>query len=177
MPRLGWLRILLVAVLAFVSLGVRCPPGNDTKSAAEQLSHWADGWSGGVKSSRQFPNHISIPRPPAVDFGAFATSTAGDVDRSARDLGDAVDVVDYKQAKSVYCYWFGWYVETGESLPSQEEFPAFLLKYGFSRVLTGPPSKRLSDAAALFRNSIERAQNSSDAAANAATAAVCSLPG
>lgn len=160
-----------------MSIGARCPlTPDDTKPASEALEEWARGWRGQVKPNRQLPNRIAIPAPPAVDFGDSAGAMATDVDRSARELSDYVDVVEYTQAKSVYCYWFGWYVETGQGVPDREEFPGFLLRYGFGRVLRNPPSKQFTDAVELFRGSIKRAQNSIEAVANGATAAVCSLP-
>jgi hypothetical protein len=165
----------LVLILTVSSIGFVCDGGKG-KSATRAIDDWARQWSDDLQRNRRLPNEFNVPTPPAVELGTFADEVGRNVDESARQVSDYLGET-YERAKSVFCYWFGWYVETGRTVPTQEEFPGLLLRYGFGLVLRSPPSKQFRDSIELFRDSIVRAQNEEEAAGNAATAAACSLPG
>jgi hypothetical protein len=179
-PRRTWAGALLLGVvLATVVAG--CGGSGETgsqavRTAAQVLDDWARTWGDDVVDSAGRPTRFAIPRPPQVQLPAFAAQLERDVDVSAAVVSRYLRL-GYEHTRSVYCYWFGWYVETGNAVPSPEEFPALLLRYGFGVVAPDPPPQQVVGAIELLRGSIERAQSGEQAAMYAATAAACSLPG
>ena len=105
----------------------------------------------------------------------FAKRVSTTVDTSAHDFSSVTNET-YAHVKDVYCYWFAWYLKTGQTLPTEEQFPDFLLRYGFGKVFRTPPPQRFRNSANLFRNAIAQAQTTEQAAQNAAIAAACTAP-
>jgi hypothetical protein len=150
--------------------------GGSKASAAKAgaaLEDWLRGWRGEVRFGER-PNNVRIPAPPVVELPRVADDLGSDVRSAAGDFSETTGI-SYEESKHVFCAWFGWYVETGHAVPSEDEFPGVLLRYGFGRVLRGPPSQQFRDSVELLRKSITRAQDGDEAAANAAAAAACSL--
>jgi hypothetical protein len=148
--------------------------GESAKPALQAIDEWARVWSQDVRTGVR-PNEFRVPAPPTVELPSVADDLGRNVDTAATDFSSDIEVA-YDETKAIFCTWFSWYVETGQPVPSSEEFPGLLLKYGFGRVLTGPPSQRFRDSVELFRNSIEQAQSETEQVANAAAASACALP-
>jgi hypothetical protein len=148
--------------------------GGSSKGAVSALREWVAEWAARVDRGR-VPNEFRVPSPPAVELGSFADGVGRDVDQSVTDV--STDIGDtYQQVKDVFCYWFGWYIDTGRAVPSSEEFPGLLLRYGFNKAVPSPPTQRARNAIELFRKSIDSAQSEDEATQNAAVAAACSIP-
>ena len=142
--------------------------------AGQTLDDWMRLWRGEVRLGQR-PNAFHVPAPPVLELPTVADDLGRNVDTAASDFSATVDIA-YDESKRVFCSWFGWYVETGQTVPTREDFPALLLRYGFGRVLTGPPSQQFRDAVELFRDSIARAQTEEEQVRNSAVAAACSAP-
>lgn len=145
-------RRVFVLVVAAPLLLIGCGGGGEAKPAAQAIDDWVRAWRGEVNIGPR-PNRFSLPVPPAVELPTVADDLGRNVQTAANDFSDDVGL-GYAETKNVFCTWFAWYVETRQTVPTQEDFPALLLRYGFRRVLNGPPSQRFRDAAELFRASL-----------------------
>lgn len=152
--------------------------GGGGRGPAQQLSRldeWLRAWSDDVVRTGDTPNSLQIPPPPRVNVPPTATQLGRDVDDAATGFSSETGI-SYQEAKEVFCTWFGWYIETGNPVPSSEQFPGLLIQEGFNRVFTRPPSEQLRGAIDLLQSSIARAQSEPEAVANASAAAACSVP-
>lgn len=177
-PAKAVLKFFLSLVLATV-LVAGCGGGpRALPQAREALDDWVRIWRVAVRPG-EVPNAFRIPAPPVIELSPTALEIGRDVRRAALGAtGDAPDVhaIGVDESRQVFCTWFGWYVQTGNVVPTEQEFPALLLTHGFRRIVTEPPEQQFRDAADLLRASIERAQTEDGQVRNAAAAAVCSVP-
>jgi hypothetical protein len=147
--------------------------GGGVKPVVQSLDEWMGTWRADVRTGAR-PNQFDIPVPPAVtELPTAADEIGRSVDSSAASFSEQVAEFSYAETKRVFCHWYGWYLETGATVPSEQEFPEVLLRYGFNRVFTSPPSVRLRSGIESFRNAIERGQNLLDDLAYASIAAAC----
>jgi hypothetical protein len=148
--------------------------GGAVKPATSALDEWIRSWSSRPKSGPR-PNRFTIPAAPVLELPTVADDLGRTVDDAATTFSNDTGLVA-REVKGVFCHWYGWYLKTGTTVPSQEEFPGLLLEYGFGRVFTSPPSQRLLGAVESFRAAIERGQNELEDVRNASIAAACSAP-
>jgi hypothetical protein len=174
---------LLVLVLNGVGLTIGCGGGggggrgaSHAGEVAQTIESWVRSWSGKVHSAPEPPTSIRLPSPPKVTFGESADQLAAQVDDSVSSLSSAFQT-NYDQTKSVLCTWFGFYIDTGQPVPSQGEFEQLVLQNIFGRVFPAGPPQQIRNAIELFRGAIEQAQTEDQAGQFLAAAAVCSVPG
>jgi hypothetical protein len=145
--------------------------GGGGSKTAKALEEWLHAWRGDVRVGER-PNAFRVPASPVVKLPQTADDLGRDVRTASGHFSDTTGIA-YDESKRVFCTWFAWYVDTGQTVPNEDDFEVLLLRYGFGRVLTGPPSQEFRDAVGLFRDSIARAQDEDEATRNAAAAAVC----
>jgi hypothetical protein len=168
---------LILVVLAAAPLLAGCAGGGGgSKQVAEPVvgsfDDWMRSWRGQVRPGLR-PNHVTIPVPPSLEIPSVADDLGRTVDDAADTFSDEVAEFGYAETRRVFCQWYGWYLETGQTVPSESDFPALLLRYGFGRVFTTPPSLRLRGGIESFRQAIERGQTEVEDVRNASIAAAC----
>ncbi len=160
--------LMVVVALAFAGCG------NGSRAAtAKSLDEWIRAIRALVLKGER-PNAFTIPKVPIFKMPSAADDIGREVDQAAGDFSRARDL-SYTGTRDIFCTWFAWYMETGRTLPSEEDFPDLLLGYIYGKVPV-PPSREAIDAANLLRDSIDRAQSADAQVRNAATAAACSIP-
>jgi hypothetical protein len=170
-------RTLIVVAMASLTLAGCGGGGGASKVVAEPVAQsfddWVRSWRGGVRTGAR-PNEFRIPSPPVItELSTTADEIGRSVDDAATTFSDELVAISYDEAKRVFCHWYGWYLQTGATVPSEDEFPGVLLQYGFGRVLTSPPSLRLRSGIESFRQAIQRGQNEVEDVAYASIAAAC----
>jgi hypothetical protein len=176
-------RRIFVAIAALLSLSALSACGGGGGSgggkvvveATPELTSWVQRWSGEIDVSTSRLRLVHIPPPPTVSLPSRAEQIGTQADQSAGSLSTLLQE-GYAETKGVFCTWFGFYVQTGETVPTEDEFIPLLLEYGFGRVLTAPPSVQLRSAIGSFQDAILAAQSEEEAERNAAIAAVCAAP-
>jgi hypothetical protein len=107
-----------------------------------------------------------------VSYRGFKVSFGADL--SAIVMEDATNLT-LDEIKNMYCYLFSWY-QKEDTYPSADEMDGFFYEYLGSRILPSTPPQKVKGAATLLAESILEAHNIGEAAANAAIAAMCTLP-
>jgi hypothetical protein len=178
-PRRSSQRRILFAVV--VSLSLLALPacggggGGGSVKVAPKLTSWAQRWSGEIDVAASRLKSVHIPPPPAVSLPSRAEQIGTQVDQSARSLSSLLQE-GYAEIKGVFCHWFGFYVQTGQTVPSEEQLAPLILYYGLGRVSTAPPGMQLRSAIGSFQDAVLAAQSEVEAVRNAAIAAVCAVP-
>lgn len=161
--------LCLASLVALSSCG-----GGGGRGAVEAVGHEAGNLKAGIKDAEHAPR-VRVNGTQAVgaagvgdQIGAHLSDTEGDVSSS---LG-----ITNAQVNSVFCTWFGFYMQAGHPVPSAQEFQYLLLKRGFGKVFPATPPQRLTGAIDLFRESISQAKSDPQAIANVAEAINCTIP-
>jgi hypothetical protein len=121
-----------------------------------------------------------------TQFPAFAETIGDDVREAADEVAfwreaysDDLGYIVKQQTHALFCQWFDWYLETGNTVPNESEFAALVWQYGFGLAAhTQPDDVPFLDAISRFRKAIVRTQESPDEATQiGAAAAACTIPG
>jgi hypothetical protein len=139
------------------------------------LRSWIQSWRGEIDVAAHRPPSIRIPPPSAISLPSRAEQIVAQVDQSSSSLSVLLQE-GYAEVKSVFYTWFGFYIETGQTVPSEDQLTVLILRYGFGRAVTAPPSVQLRSAVGSFRDAALAAQSEAEAVRNAAIAAVCAAP-
>lgn len=183
---------LVVAVVISVAALAGCGTGgggggeravaSSGSSLVEELGNWfrevrpgaAEIDQGAIDATR-----FRVRRPPPIDELLLLSEPGVEAGRqagaSSRQLTYYTNL-SRREAKSLYCYFFSWYVKHGTLPTNRQEFEESLFSYLRGRVLKSTPPERLWGIANLFRESIVGAQSEGEGAARVAMATVCSLP-
>lgn len=186
--RSAWVRGCVVVFMAAALSG--CGGGGSGEGAVassgasviEELGNW---FRGVRPSAAEFDQgaidatRFEVRRPPPIEelvvLSRPGVETGRQASSSARQMTVHTNLTG-REAKSLYCYFFSWYVKHGTLPTNQQEFEESLFSYIRGRVFRSTPAEKLSGIANLFREAIINAQSEGEAAARVAVATVCSLP-
>lgn len=156
------------------------------KSSFSTLVRELEGWT---FETERLTNAVDRGRISAFEFHAApAVLTSGELrtvgsrgfrvsfeaNLSAFALDDATSLA-LQEIKNLYCYLFAWY-QKEDRYPSSNELEGVFYEYLGSRIIPSTPKKKVEGAVSLLAESIFEAHSIGEAAANAAIAAMCTLP-
>jgi hypothetical protein len=175
---------ILVALLGVVGCG-----GSDTETLRPALSDLRQELGTWTFETERLTNAVDHGQVSALHFRpAPEVLTDGELHRvspnglritseaffSEEEMKQASDLAN-QEIKNLYCYLFSWYQKEG-SLPQPDQLERFFYEDLRGRLIPSAPPEKLRGAATLLSEAITNAQNSGEAGANVAIAAMCSLP-
>lgn len=155
--------------------------GSGFSSLATELNDWFRDVKPVVNELDQ--SEISVTRfhisePPVGDLFLISRSGVA-AGRDARVSANQMFLATYltkREVKSLYCFFFSWYVTNGTIPTNPREFVEALFSYVKDRLLPTTTPQQVYGIANLFRGSIVNAMSAGEAAARVAVATACSLP-
>lgn len=176
--------LVLLLVLAGTTIGASCGGGGGggggggavgaAEKAAKELEDWAASWRNEADNFSQPTTKLRVDEPPVVHLPTAAERVADDVGSSETTLSNDLDL-DPAYVQEVFCTWFDFYLQTGQTVPSEPEFEQLLFQRAFGRIITSP-TVQVQEAVQRFHDAIVTAQSDDEAAQNATAAAICAIP-
>ena len=186
------MRVIAGIGVLFALVGVSgCGGGSSAspyafESSLRALLRELDGWA---FETERLTNAVDRGRISPMEFHAAPAVLTGSQLRRVSNAGLRVSVeadlsaiamkeatsLTLEEIKNMYCYLFSWY-QKEDAYPRSDQLEGFFYEYLGSRIIPSVPPQKFKGAVTLLSESILEAHNVGEAAANAAIAAMCTLP-